>query len=102
MSAIDQGFPEFDMSSGEQLRDFLPVAEAARLFVDVALAPGGAGAVNICSGQPVSVSALVERWVAERGGRIALNKGHFPYSPFEPMSFWGSRTKLNAIIGSER
>lgn len=98
MLAIDRGATVFDMSGGEQLRDFLPAAEAARLFVDVALAPGGAGAVNICSGAPISVSALVGRWVASRGAVIRLNKGCFPYSPHEPMAFWGSRTKLDAII----
>lgn len=101
MSAIDQGLPIFDMSGGDQLRDFLPVDEAARLFVDLALSPGGAGPVNICSGSPITVSALVERWIAERGSSIALNKGHFPYSPFEPMAFWGRRSKLDAIIGHQ-
>jgi nucleoside-diphosphate-sugar epimerase len=100
MSAIEEGRDVFDMSGGEQLRDFLPVNEAARLFVDLALAPGGAGPVNICSGKPVSVATLVDRWVAEHGARITLNKGYFPYSSYEPMAFWGSRTKLDAIIGT--
>lgn len=99
MNTIDEGRSVFDMSGGEQLRDFLPVTEAARLFVDVALADGGAGVVNICSGKPVSVATLVERWVTDRGARVALNKGHYPYSAYEPMAFWGSRAKLDAIIG---
>jgi dTDP-6-deoxy-L-talose 4-dehydrogenase (NAD+) len=102
MTAIEERRASFDMSGGEQLRDFLPASEAARLFVDLALASGASGAVNICSGQPVSVSTLVDRWVAERGAHIDLNKGHFPYSPFEPMAFWGRRAKLDAIIGSQR
>jgi dTDP-6-deoxy-L-talose 4-dehydrogenase (NAD+) len=97
MEAIEKQLPAFNMSGGEQRRDFQPAAEAARLFTIVALG-ASAGAVNICSGHPISVSSLVEQWVAELNATIALNKGHYPYSTFEPMAFWGSRAKLDAIL----
>src|SRR6187402_422809 len=45
-SAIKEGLPAFNMSGGAQKRDFLPVAEAARLFATLALGPA-TGAVNI-------------------------------------------------------
>jgi nucleoside-diphosphate-sugar epimerase len=98
-SAIEEGLPVFNMSEGAQERDFLPVAEAARLFTTLALSPA-AVTVNICSGRPISVLSLVEQWVAERNAAISLNRGYYPYTAFEPMAFWGSRAKLDAILRS--
>ena len=98
MAAIDRKDTHFRMSGGEQLRDFLPIDEIARLIVDLATRSPGAGVVNICSGRPTSVRSLVEGWVKERGSDIALRLGEFPYPDFEPMAFWGSRTRLDALL----
>lgn len=99
--AVARGDKAFNMSGGEQLRDYLAVEEAARLLVSLALARCDAGAVNVCSGQPVSVRRLVEGWIRENGWTIDLNLGHFPYPDYEPMAFWGERRKLDSILGKE-
>lgn len=80
----------FDMSGGEQLRDYLPVTEVARRIVRLALCGRELGTVNICSGEPVSVRALVEKWLRENGWNLELNLGHYPYPDYEPMAFWGA------------
>jgi nucleoside-diphosphate-sugar epimerase len=86
----EQGFP---MSGGEQLRDYLPVGEVARQLADLAGVAAGPGAepgvVNVCSGRPVSVRALVEGWIHEHGWSIEPQLGRFPYPDYEPMAFWG-------------
>ncbi|MDA8230317.1 MAG: hypothetical protein M0006_03170 [Magnetospirillum sp.] len=82
------------MSGGEQLRDYLPVTEAARHLADLAMARADIGIVNICSGRPVSVRRLVEGWIAEKGWTITPNFGHYPYPDHEPMAFWGDGRKL--------
>lgn len=92
------GSIRFPMSGGEQLRDYLPVEEAARLLVDLAIRPQNCGIVNICSGQPISVRRLVERWIEERGWNIKLELGYYPYPDYEPMAFWGDRRKLDQIL----
>jgi hypothetical protein len=56
--------------------------------------------VNVCSGQPVSVRAQVERWIAERGWRIAPALGRYPYPDHEPMAFWGDPRKLHRQLGA--
>lgn len=89
-NAVEQGLTEFNMSGGEQLRDYMPVAEIARKLVAFALAPVNNGVVNICSGKPVSVRNLVEKWMAENNWNIKLNLGHYPYPSYEPMAFWGA------------
>lgn len=96
--AVEQGLPRFDMSRGEQLRDFLPVTEVARYLVSLALQRKDIGVINVCSGTPISVRALVEQWIRENGWKIELNLGAYPYPEYEPLAFWGVRHKLNAAL----
>lgn len=96
--AAEAGAATFPMSGGEQLRDYLPVAQAASHLVALALKRRGHGVVNVCSGEPVSVRVLVERWIAEHGWSIRPELGHFPYPAHEPMAFWGDATKLRRSL----
>lgn len=99
MQAVARGDEEFNMSGGEQLRDFLPVSEVASAIVSLALKQADLGIINICSGQPISVRRLVENWIKENGWDIGLNLGYYPYPDYEPMAFWGNAEKLNSSIG---
>lgn len=90
----------FNMSGGEQLRDYLPVEEVARQIVHLAMAQRDIGAINICSGEPVSVRKLVEQWLLENNWGIELNLGYYPYPDYEPMAFWGDRHRLDANLES--
>jgi len=85
------------MSGGEQLRDYLPIEDAASLLVDLALKETDAGVLNVASGCPVSIRSLVERWIRENGWEIQLNFGCFPYPAYEPMAFWGDVKKLSDL-----
>lgn len=99
-AAVARGDERFDMSGGEQLRDYLPVDEVARLLVALALTHCDAGVVNVCSGQPVRIRDLVESWLTQHQWRIALNLGHYPYPDHEPMAFWGDRRRLDAVLAT--
>lgn len=90
--AIDEGRGTFDMSRGDQLRDYLPVAEVARCFRKVVENAAIRGVVNCCSGRPISVAELVERRLAERGVKMRLNRGRYPVPDYEPHAFWGIPT----------
>ena len=96
--AAEAGAATFAMSGGEQLRDYLPVEQVASYLVALALQRRGHGIVNVCSGAPVSVRALVERWIAERGWSIRPDLGRYPYPAHEPMAFWGDATKLRRCM----
>lgn len=100
--AIERGDRAFDMSGGDQLRDYLPVEEAAGYLVELALNGRDNGIVNVCSGRPIAVRELVEAVVASHGSSIELNLGRFPYPDYEPMAFWGDRTKLDRCLGVDR
>ena len=96
--AIDSGEPVFDMSIGEQLRDYLPVETLASYLVGLLQCDHCEGIVNVCSGTPISVRRLAETHVARRDANIRLNFGHFPIPDYEPMAFWGDARKLEAAI----
>jgi nucleoside-diphosphate-sugar epimerase len=96
--AKSSGKEVFNMSGGEQLRDYLPVEDVARLIVSLAVAKQDLGAINICSGAPISVCGQVEKWVKDNNWKIKLNLGYYPYPDYEPMAFWGERTKLDEFL----
>jgi dTDP-6-deoxy-L-talose 4-dehydrogenase (NAD+) len=99
-SSIERGDDIFNMSGGEQLRDFLSVSRVAEIIATLALKGENPGAVNVCSGKPISIRSLVEGWQAEHGWSIHLNLGHYPYPDHEPMAFWGDDQRLNHILES--
>jgi nucleoside-diphosphate-sugar epimerase len=97
-SAIDRGDEVFNMSGGEQVRDFLPVEEVARRIVRLSERVDLDGIYNCCSGTPISVRTFVEKRIHERNAKIELNLGHYPYPDYEPMEFWGDTTKYTEEI----
>lgn len=79
-----------ELSSGNQIRDYLDVREAARLIAEAAL---GAvqGTVNICSGTPTTVRELAERIADECGRRDLLRFGARPDNLTDPPCVVGLR-----------
>jgi nucleoside-diphosphate-sugar epimerase len=95
--AIERKDKIFNMSGGEQLRDYLSVQEVARKLAVLAEHPKCNGIVNICSGKPISVRRLVEQQLSIKNKKIRLNLGYYPYSDYEPMAFWGNNSKYNTM-----
>lgn len=98
--ALAKGDSEFNMSGGEQQRDYLPVEKVAEYIVKTALQNKVEGIVNCCSGIPVTVKSLVENYLKEKNKTISLNLGYYPYTDYEAMRFWGDTRKLDGIIKS--
>lgn len=92
--AIDNGDEMFNMSFGDQLRDYLPVMDVAKNIVSIALQEQITGIINCCSAKPISVRSLVEKRIREVNAKITLNIGYYPYPDYEPMAFWGDNSKL--------
>ena len=96
--AVKRGDNFFNMSGGEQLRDYLPVSEVAKRLVLLGLGMQNIGIVNICSGKPISVRTLIEQWIQNEKWDITLNIGFYSYPDYEPMAFWGDRKKLAHLL----
>lgn len=96
--AILAGDQVFNMSGGEQLRDYIPVEDVARSLVVLMEQAQQNGIFNICSGQPISIRRLVEMHLKKRQASMQLNLGYYPYPDYEPMAFWGDSCKLDSIL----
>jgi dTDP-6-deoxy-L-talose 4-dehydrogenase (NAD+) len=90
----------FNLSPGEQLRDFLPVNSAAKYIVKAALQNNIQGIINCCSGKPISIRRFVENFFSERNYTIKLNLGYYPYLEYEPLAFWGNTEKMFQATGN--
>jgi len=96
--SLERGDEVFNMSGGEQLRDYLPVDKVAEYISRIALTNDVSGIFNCCSGQPISIRKLVENYLKDNNKSIKLNLGYYPYPDFEPMAFWGDDSKLLKIV----
>jgi nucleoside-diphosphate-sugar epimerase len=96
-NAIENHESVFNMSGGEQIRDYLQVEKAAEYIVKISLNPSYQGIINCCSGIPVSIRKLVETYLNLNGVKMKLNLGFFPYPDYEPMAFWGDNFKLKQL-----
>jgi nucleoside-diphosphate-sugar epimerase len=92
--------PVFNMSKGEQLRDYLPVTDVANNLIQASLQQRVTGIINCCSGQPISVRALVEWFMRENHYTMSLNLGYYPYPDYEPLAFWGNNQKLLRLLNA--
>ena len=99
-SAITRREKIFNMSGGEQLRDYLHVTEVAKYIVMIALHKTDMDVLNICSGKPISIRSIVETWIKKNQWKINLNLGYYKYPENEPMAFWGDRSRLNFFQNS--
>ncbi len=72
-----------ELSSGTQIRDYLDVRDAGRMIVEAALGTAQ-GALNICSGAPVTIRELAERVADDYGRRDLLHFGARPDNLVDP------------------
>lgn len=91
----------FNMSGGEQERDYLPVEKVAEYIVKIALQSEVTGIINCCSGMPVKIKAFVLEYLKQKNQYIELNLGYYPYADYEPMRFWGDTKKLKRTVNYE-
>jgi dTDP-6-deoxy-L-talose 4-dehydrogenase (NAD+) len=96
--AIKNKDKEFNMSGGEQTRDYLHINKVIENIILICFQKIYLNqAINCCSGKSISIKKLVENYLEEKSYLLKLNLGYYPYSGFEPMSFWGNSKKINLI-----
>ena len=105
LSQLDKALADndevFNMSGGEQTRDYLPAEKVAGYIVKIALQKKITGIINCCSSRPQTVKQFVENYLKKTNRSIKLNPGYYPYTDYEPMHFWGDNSKLKMILNNE-
>ena len=76
------------LTKGEQIRDYIDVADAADLIVEKVFS-NYVGATNICSGVPITVRELATGLAERLGGEHLLNFGVKAERPDEPSCIVG-------------
>ena len=82
-----------ELTSGNQIRDFLDVSEAGRMIVNMALSHLQ-GPINICSGIPITVRQLAEQIADEYGHRDLLKFGARPDNLIDPPCVVGFKHQM--------
>lgn len=95
--AISDGEKCFAMSSGRQLRDFVPVQQVARQLLVLATHPYAQGVYNGGSGLARSLREIAESRIEELGADIKLNFGVYPDRLDEPLAFWADMRRLDCL-----
>ena len=80
-----------DLTSGEQIRDFMDVKDAGRMIAEVAKGRRQ-GPVNVCSATPVTVRKLAEQIADEYGRRDLLHFNARPDNLVDPPCVVGVKT----------
>lgn len=95
--AIARGDAFFDMGSGSQIRDYVPIEDVARHILQLAINPCASGVYNIGSGLPRSMLELAELLIKTHKSNINLLTGARPDRSDEPLAFWADTKKLNQL-----
>lgn len=98
IQAIQSGAATFNMSGGEQIRDFLTPETLATYMAQCSLQNTVTGPINLCSGKPVKLIDKVKDLLKSQHSTLQLNTGVYPYPDYEPMQCWGSTVKLNQAL----
>jgi len=89
---------EVRVTRGEQVRDFLQVEDAAAAILAIARS-SVQGPINVGSGVPVTVRALVTRIGAAMDRQDLVKFGALPYSVGDPMFVCANNRLLREICG---
>jgi nucleoside-diphosphate-sugar epimerase len=87
-----------EVTPGEQVRDFLHVADVGSALAAIAVSPVQ-GAINVCSGEPVTVREVVETLGRLAGSPELVAFGARPYAEGEPMVVFGDNGRLRDEVG---
>ena len=74
---------EVPLSTGEQVRDFMDIEQAGAKLVDIAEREL-TGALNVCTGEGITIRALAERIADQYGRRDLLQFGKYPGNLTDP------------------
>lgn len=92
LRAAAQNGRDFEMTLGEQVRDFIPVENVAQAFLDAIenrniYMAGAPHVANIGSGLPTKMLDFAKKNWAEWGATGQIMAGAKPYRPNEPMRY---------------
>ena len=102
LEAGDEGRETFPFTTGRNLYDFIRVEELGRQIAAVTLTADVTGIINCATGEPVSLAAKVEEFIAENALPITLQYGAFPDRAYDSPGVWADATEIRALMSRRR
>lgn len=96
--AIENKEESFNLSKGNQIRDFIKVEDVAQIILKLTDSPKANGIYNVGSGKPISIKDFIKAYIKRKDSDIKLNFGYYPERKNEPNAFWADTQKLNSIL----
>lgn len=97
LAAIARKDKTFNMSPGDQVRDFITIDALAHNTVAAAEQATVTGAINIGSGRGTPVVEFVRGVLHRNKHEMELNCGFYPYQTYEPHNFYADISRLKSI-----
>lgn len=101
LAAATAGQKTFPFTSGKNLYDFISIDELADQIAAILDQDEVTGIINACSGEPMTLSERVERYIRENGLDISLEYGAYPDRPYDSPGVWGDAAKIRQILGTD-
>ncbi|WP_447912466.1 NAD-dependent epimerase/dehydratase family protein [Microbacterium phyllosphaerae] len=98
LEAADERRTEFPFTTGKNLYDFIRVEDLGRQLAALTDAIDIEGTVNCSTGEPKSLAAQVEDFIAEHGLDITLEYGAFPDRPYDSPGVWGDAATIHEVM----
>lgn len=96
--AAAEGKETFPFTTGKNLYDFITVEKLAEQIVAATLQDRVNGIINVCSGEPRSLSQQVDWYIEQNHLPIRLAYGAFPDRPYDSPGIWGDNTEIQKIM----
>lgn len=101
LAAATAGQKTFPFTSGKNLYDFISIDELADQIAAILDQDEVTGIINACSGEPMTLSERVERYIRDNGLDISLEYGAYPDRPYDSPGVWGDAAKIRQILGTD-
>ena len=101
LEAEARGQKEFPFTSGKNLYDYISVDELAKQIVAASLQNKYCGIINCCSGEPISLGEMAEKFIKLHNLKIKLQYGAFPDRTYDSPGVWGDASTINKILCEE-
>lgn len=92
----------FPFTSGKNLYDFISVQELAEQIAAASVQTKYSGIINCCSGNPISLSDMAQKFIKDHGLKIKLQYGAFPDRPYDSPGVWGDAAVIRQILVAEK
>ena len=96
-----EGKKTFPFTDGKNKFDYIEIHELARQIRKVVEQTKIQGIINCCSGEPIAIGDMVNKYIKDRNLKIRPEYGKFPSRPYDSPQLWGDNTKIKEIMSNK-